>query len=94
MEKAGITHPDRLHGRRKVDKHAHDFTSHLSNGSSIASDQVMFAVGRHPNVKGLGLEKAGVELDPENGGIAVDGFSKTSVPTTSTRSATSPIAST
>src|SRR5580698_206508 len=64
----------------KVDKHAHDFTTHLSNGSSIASDQVMFAVGRHPNVRGLGLDKAGVALNPENGGIAVDGFSKTSVP--------------
>jgi glutathione reductase (NADPH) len=79
MEKAGITV---LTGCTvtKVDKHAHDFTSHLSNGSSIASDQVMFAVGRHPNVRGLGLDKAGVELNPENGGIAVDGFSKTSVP--------------
>src|ERR1700761_5701715 len=79
MEKAGIT---LLTGCTvtKVDKHAHDFTSHLSNGSSIASDQVMFAVGRHPNVRGLGLDKAGVALNPENGGIAVDGFSKTSVP--------------
>src|SRR5258707_3700508 len=79
MEKAGITV---LTGCTvaKVDKHAHDFTSHLSNGSSIASDQVMFAVGRHPNVRGLGLEKAGVALNPNNGGIAVDSFSRTSVP--------------
>jgi glutathione reductase (NADPH) len=79
MEKAGITI---LTGCTvaKVEKHAHDFTTHLSNGSSIASDQVMFAVGRHPNIKGLGLEKAGVALNPENGGIAVDGFSKTSAP--------------
>jgi glutathione reductase (NADPH) len=79
MEKAGITV---LTGCTvtKVDKHARDFTSHLSNGSSIASDQVMFAVGRHPNVRGLGLDKAGVALNPENGGISVDGFSKTSAP--------------
>jgi glutathione reductase (NADPH) len=79
MEKAGITI---LTGCTvtKVDKHAHDFTSHLSNGSSIASDQVMFAIGRHPNIGGLGLDKAGVAINPENGGIAVDGFSKTSVP--------------
>ncbi len=40
----------------------------------------MFAIGRHPNVANLGLEKAGVAINPENGGIAVDGFSKTSVP--------------
>jgi glutathione reductase (NADPH) len=78
MEKAGITV---LTGCtvKQVDKHGKDFTSHLSNGSSIASDQVMFAVGRHPNVRGLGLDKAGVAINPENGGIAVDGFSKTSV---------------
>jgi glutathione reductase (NADPH) len=79
MEKAGITI---LTGCTvtKVDKHGREFTSHLFNGSSIASDQVMFAIGRHPNVKGLGLEKAGVAINPHNGGINVDGFSQTSVP--------------
>jgi glutathione reductase (NADPH) len=79
MEKDGITI---LTGCTvdKVDKHGSEFTSHLSNGSSIASDQVMFAIGRHPNVASLGLDKAGVAINPGNGGIAVDGFSKTSVP--------------
>lgn len=79
METAGITV---LTGCtvNAVEKHGDVFTSHLSSGSSIASDQVMFAIGRHPNVKGLGLEKAGVVLNPVNGGIAVDGFSQTSVP--------------
>ena len=78
MEKAGITV---LTGCTvtKVDKHGETFTSHLSSGSSIASDQVMFAIGRHPNIRGLGLEKAGVAIDPNNGGIAVDHFSNTSV---------------
>jgi glutathione reductase (NADPH) len=64
----------------KIDKPNKEFVTHLSSGSSIASNQVMFAIGRHPNVGGLGLEKAGVALNPKNGGIAVDGFSKTSVP--------------
>ena len=79
METAGITV---LTGCTvtAVEKHGEVFTSHLSSGSSIASDQVMFAIGRHPNVKGLGLENAGVALNPVNGGIAVDGFSQTSVP--------------
>jgi glutathione reductase (NADPH) len=63
----------------KVDKHGKDYTSHLSNGSSVASDQVMFAIGRHPNVANLGLEKAGVAINPHNGGVAVDGWSKSSV---------------
>lgn len=79
MEKEGITI---LTGCtvKAIDKHAKDFTSHLSNGSSIGSDQVMFAIGRHPNVANLGLEKAGVAINPNNGGISVDGFSRTSVP--------------
>src|ERR1700760_3100112 len=56
MEKRGITI---LTGCTviKVDKHGEGFTSHLSNGSSIASEQVMFAIGRHPHVANLGLEK-------------------------------------
>ncbi|UGA46100.1 glutathione-disulfide reductase [Bradyrhizobium quebecense] len=78
MEKRGITI---ITGCTvaKVDKHGRDFTTHLSSGSSIASDQVMIAIGRHPNVRGLGLEAAGVAINPANGGIQVDGWSKTSV---------------
>ena len=79
MEKAGITI---ITGCvvTKVDRHGKEFTTHLSSGSSIASDQVMFAIGRHPSVANLGLEKAGVAINPKNGGIAVDGFSQTSQP--------------
>src|SRR5260370_2931223 len=79
MEKQGITI---LTGCtvNKIDKHGKDFTTHLSSASSIASDKVMFAIGRHPNRRGLGLPKAGFPLNPKNGGIAVDGWSKTSAP--------------
>lgn len=82
MEKQGITI---LTGctvskvDRHVDRNGEEFTTHLSNGSSLASDQVMFAIGRHPAVANLGLEKAGVAINPNNGGIAVDHFSKSSV---------------
>jgi glutathione reductase (NADPH) len=64
----------------KVDRHGKEFTTHLTNGSSLASEKVMFAIGRHPNVANLGLEKAGVAINPRNGGIAVDNFSRSSVP--------------
>jgi glutathione reductase (NADPH) len=64
----------------RIDKHGKEFSTHLSNGSSIASDLVMFAIGRHPNVGGLGLEKAGVAINPNNGGIGVDAWSKSSAP--------------
>jgi glutathione reductase (NADPH) len=56
------------------------FSVHLSSGGlTITADQVMFALGRPPNVAGLGLEKAGVALDA-NGAIAVDEYSRTSAP--------------
>src|SRR6201999_834142 len=79
MEKQGITI---LTGCTvdRIDRHADEYTSHLSNGSSVASEQVMFAIGRHPNVAGLGLEKIGVAINPANGGVAVDGWSRSSVP--------------
>jgi glutathione reductase (NADPH) len=53
-------------------------TAHLSDGAAFDVDQVMFAVGRQPNVAGLGLEAAGVQL-AENGGIAVDEYAQSSV---------------
>jgi glutathione reductase (NADPH) len=64
----------------EIDRHGDEYTSYLSNGSSVASDQVLFAIGRHPNVSNLGLEKAGVAINPNNGGIAVNGRSQSSVP--------------
>ncbi|PDT42838.1 MULTISPECIES: glutathione-disulfide reductase [Sinorhizobium] len=45
----------------------------------IAVDQVMLALGRVPNTKGLGLENAGVKVN-ERGAIIVDAFSRTSAP--------------
>jgi glutathione reductase (NADPH) len=63
-----------------VERHGNVLTSHLSSGLAISSDQVMFAIGRHPNVASLGLEKAGVTLNPRTNGIVVDGQSRTSVP--------------
>src|SRR6201999_3178309 len=68
MEKQGITILTGCTVSR-IDKPGKEFSTHLSNGSSIASDLVMFAIGRHPNVSGLGLEKAGVAINPNNGGI-------------------------
>jgi glutathione reductase (NADPH) len=51
----------------------------LSDHEQIMVDKVMFATGRRPNVKGLGLETAGVKLD-DRGAIAVNEFSQTNVP--------------
>ncbi len=51
---------------------------HLSNGTHIDGDLVLWAVGRKPNTAGLGLETAGVALS-ENGAVMVDDYSKSSV---------------
>ncbi len=55
------------------------FSVRLSNGNHLTADKVMYATGRVPHVKKLGLEAAGVAL-AKNGGIAVDEYSRTSVP--------------
>jgi glutathione reductase (NADPH) len=76
LEKGGIRV---LTGRlvTAVEKTARSLRSKLSDGHAIETDRVMFAIGRRPNVAGFGLDRAGVEL-AENGGIAVDAYSRTS----------------
>jgi glutathione reductase (NADPH) len=63
-----------------IDRHEQGYTATLTGGRRIDAERVMFAIGRKPNVAGLGIEKAGVEIDPGTHGIAVDAWSRTSVP--------------
>ncbi len=79
MEKAGVTFLTACTVER-VEKHGGEFVSRLSDGSSVPSGQVLFAIGRFPNIANLGLEAAGVAIDPRSGGIAVNEFSQTNVP--------------
>ena len=53
--------------------------STLTDGSVIEGDGVMFATGRAPNTRGLGLERAGVNLGA-GGAAVVDENFQTSVP--------------
>jgi glutathione reductase (NADPH) len=62
-----------------VEKVDHGLCVELSDHDDVVVDKVMFATGRRPNISGLGLEAAGVRID-EKGAIAVDTFSRTSVP--------------
>ncbi len=50
----------------------------LSTGEHVDTDQVLFATGRHPNTRGLGLERAGVAVD-KYGAVVVDEYSRSSV---------------
>jgi glutathione reductase (NADPH) len=51
----------------------------MSGCDDIETDQVLFAVGRRPNVEGLGCEAVGVEVG-ERGEIKVDEDNRTNVP--------------
>ena len=62
-----------------IEKVDHGLCVELSDHDDILVDRVMFATGRRPNIAGLGLETTGVRID-EKGAVAVDAFSRTSVP--------------
>ena len=53
-------------------------TLKLDDGSELQTDTVMFATGRVPNVRGLGLRDAGVHVLP-SGMIPVNEFSQTNL---------------
>ena len=78
MEKRGIKVITK-HIVEAVEKVDHGLCVELSGHDDVMTDAVMFATGRRPNVAGLGLQAAGVTLN-EKGAIAVDDYSRTSVP--------------
>ncbi len=63
----------------RIEKTASGVRVHLNNSEVIEADQIMYATGRAPNTKGLGLEEAGVEL-ADNGAVKVNEWSQSSVP--------------
>ena len=64
---------------QSIEKTEEGVRINLRDDDPIEADMFIWAVGRRPNVEGLGLEAAGVELD-ERGAIKVDLDSQTSVP--------------
>ncbi len=57
---------------QKIERGDHGcLTVHMSNHEPAVVDCVLFATGRSPNTRGLGLDTAGVELD-QHGAIVVD----------------------
>ncbi|SDP69892.1 NADPH-glutathione reductase [Rhodoferax sp. OV413] len=51
----------------------------LANGDTLTVDQVLYAIGRVPNVQGMGLETLGI-AQGKDGAIEVDRHYQTSVP--------------
>ncbi len=50
-----------------------------NNESLLFCDKVLVAAGRKPQIKGLGLEEAGIRIDPQTGRIEIDKNYRTSV---------------
>jgi glutathione reductase (NADPH) len=77
LERRGITVILGCH-HTQLEKTDTGLVSHLTSGHTVQNDMVMFATGRAPNTKNLGLEAAGVELTP-SGAVKVDEFSRSTV---------------
>ncbi|MFT3986319.1 glutathione-disulfide reductase [Aestuariivirga sp.] len=62
----------------RIDRSGDGVRVTLEGGAAFGAGQIMFATGRIPNVAGLGLEAAGVELTPHHA-VKVDDYSRSSV---------------
>jgi glutathione reductase (NADPH) len=62
----------------RIEKTSNGVCAHLDSGGMVSADIIMYATGRAPHTRGLGLEKAGVVMDGE-GAIVVDPYSQSSV---------------
>ncbi|HEY3917090.1 MAG TPA: glutathione-disulfide reductase [Stellaceae bacterium] len=63
----------------RIEKIQDGYTVRTKAGAELSADLVMYATGRKPNIKGMGLEEAGVKLH-RDGRVIVDEWSITSVP--------------
>jgi glutathione reductase (NADPH) len=63
----------------RIDKRDHGYDATTAKGDILSADLVMYATGRRPNTRGMGLEEVGVELN-ENGAVIVDSWSRSRVP--------------
>lgn len=74
-EKSGMMlHPNSV--PKEVNKIDEGYALHFENGSSIQVDEIVWAIGRKPSIKGLNLDVTGVELT-DNHAIKVDTYQKT-----------------
>ncbi|MCS6898178.1 MAG: glutathione-disulfide reductase [Myxococcales bacterium] len=67
------------HTLERIDRRGDDLIATLDDGTSLAADLQLAAVGRVPATEGLGLEEVGVETSP-SGAILVDDTFQTTCP--------------
>lgn len=67
------------HDVTRIERAGESVRAILNDGAALEADLIMYATGRRPNTGGLGLEAAGVKLDPD-GAVMVDAYSRSSIP--------------
>ena len=77
MRKKGVDLPFNTNIAR-IEKRGDALLAEMEDGSEMEADVIMYATGRNPNARGIGLEEAGVELNGK-GAVVVDDYFKTSV---------------
>ena len=63
----------------RIELHGNNFVVYTEDGLAVETDLVMYATGRMPNSKGIGLDKLGIIVD-EVGAIEVNDEYQTNVP--------------
>lgn len=63
----------------RIEKSHRTFAAKLSDGTVLEAEQIMYATGRIPKTRSLGLENAGVEMR-ESGAVIVDPYLRSNVP--------------
>ncbi|HXQ51997.1 MAG TPA: FAD-dependent oxidoreductase, partial [Stellaceae bacterium] len=63
----------------RIEKRGTSFVAHTAKGDELAVDLVMYATGRKPNTRTLGLAELGIACN-EVGAVPVDEWSRTSIP--------------
>jgi glutathione reductase (NADPH) len=62
-----------------IARHGKCLRATLADGTGLEADCILYATGRAPNARNLGLEAAGVKFN-EKGAIVVDGYSQSTAP--------------
>ncbi len=63
----------------RIEKRGHSFVAHTAGGDEISANVILYATGRKPNTRGLGLEEIGIACN-EMGAVPVDEWQRTAIP--------------
>ena len=79
MDKTGLNVHRKTNVKKVTGTKGGPLTLELDTGKTLEVDCLLWAIGRHPNVEGLGLEAEGIKTE-KDGTIIVDKYQNTNVP--------------